>query len=797
MNNTDANYTFSLYEAVGKYLELGFKLFLLPEGNGKTPFRNCDACDGLSGEEHYAVCPCLPVNGGTGTCHGVRAATDDLAILMGWINKNPRGRIAVDLGSVSGDVFVYEYDPKNGGTESHKELLSIHGSFPVTLTDESPSGGLHFFFRFPTEMKYGNIHGQLMTGIDLKGLHGYVMLPPSAGYTTVTEAPIAEAPKWLVAYIENYNKPKVSPRLREDKPADVDLDSVDVQESAQATVSYWLGRIVSAPDGNQNTLIYTAARVLGSLAYYELLDEEDARDLLEGACDDGGHPYARANGTISSGIRAGLRSPDSLEDLVNPDRTVIKTFTWDDFGNANRIVFWRGEDIRYDRVRDEFFVWNGKHWECSGAAEIRSIVTGVFSRIFASEGKFYSDEVLVVEDDKKAAPKTPRELFKTWANSQGYSRKVTDAVTALKSVQQIWCTNEDFDVTPYHLNVDNGVINLKTGELEPHAREHMFTTTLGVKYDAKASASEWERFMEIVMPNKGHRAYVQRLAGLTILGEVTEQAFILNVGKGGRGKGVFLDVMSNMLGTYAVKGDRKAFIEAGSQRTFEMYAWEGKRMVYVDEIGNAKLNEEFIKEITGGDRVIVEGKGKAHKEFTPQFTVWLRTNDVPQMTNDTAMKRRLLLVKWLAKEITSEVWDSFKDQDNRIVPNYLYANEGSGILNWLLKGLADYRKGGLQTPAEWVKEAAEVLEEGDTESMFLRECTEAVKGATAPIKDVYERYMAYYKNSNGTDRGMLGKKTFNQTMENRYGFEKDKDKYRPNWVDLQLRSGVQAVGGRK
>lgn len=786
-SNITQNDFFTLITAMAREVDKGHSVFLISED--KKPYANCEDCPNSVGpnDPHRDTCPCLPRNGGSNLCHGFHSSTQDSAILMGWAQNYPNAQLAVATGPVSNNEIGLEYDPDHGGLESWTELLAEYGDLPLTRVDRSPSGGEHWWFRLPEGISSQNIHGKLKRGIDIKADGGYMLVPPSTGYTTVVEAPVAAAPQWLVDFIHRTMNPEPTPRLRERKIADFDLDDNSVKETAQATAKYWLGRVVNAEDGVQNTLLYVAGRVMGSLVAYELADEEDALALLEEAAEEGGHPRYRALPTINSGFNAGLNNPDPLDDLVNPDRNVIKAFTWDDMGNASRVAFWRGEDIRYDRVRDAFYVWNGTHWDESGPAEIRSIVTEVIKQITASEAKFYCNTDL----QGSTNPKTTRERFQAWAATQRMSRRVTDTVTALKSLPELWCTNEEFDQQPYKLNLANGVLDLRTGETTPHAREYMFTVTLDTAYDAKATCDNWERFMKIVMPKKEHREYLQRLAGMTIIGEILDQVFVLNVGEGGLGKGVFLQVIEKILGSYAIRADRKAFINAGSQRTFEMYQWEGKRLVYTDEIGAAKLNGEFLKDITGGDKLIVEGKGLKHKEFTPQFTIWLRSNDIPDITNETAMERRFLLVRWLGKKLTSEQWNTFKDNENRIVPKFFYNTEASGILNWLLKGLQDYLKKGLNVPEDWDREAKQLLIEGDLKTQFLEETVERTDNPTDSVdtKELYKRFCEYFRESSGGEKpeGVI---IFNRSMEKDYKMVRDYNNNRPRWTGVVLKKGV-------
>ena len=91
-------------------------------------------------------------------------------------------------GKVSG-VFVVDVDRLAALGELPREL-------PETLTIRTPSGGLHFYFNHVEGVS--NKTGELPVGIDIRGDGGYVIVPPSKGYTVERRAPVADAPDWLL-----------------------------------------------------------------------------------------------------------------------------------------------------------------------------------------------------------------------------------------------------------------------------------------------------------------------------------------------------------------------------------------------------------------------------------------------------------------------------------------------------------------------------------------------------------------------------------------------------------------------
>jgi hypothetical protein len=115
------------------------------------------------------------------TPHGFFDATLNPDQIEAWWHKWPNALIATPTGKPSGS-YVVDVDKKNGvnGFETLAALEAEHGPLPETLTAETPSGGRHFYFRFPdTEPPLGNTVGKIGPGIDTRGEGGYVIVPPS------------------------------------------------------------------------------------------------------------------------------------------------------------------------------------------------------------------------------------------------------------------------------------------------------------------------------------------------------------------------------------------------------------------------------------------------------------------------------------------------------------------------------------------------------------------------------------------------------------------------------------------
>jgi hypothetical protein len=154
----------------------------------------------------WAVFPCngkVPaVKGGRGCLD----ATTDPQIIASWWREYPAANIGIATGRASGfDVIDLDGDD---GEDSLAALVREHGELPETV-EQLTGGGRHLLFRHVDGI--GN-RTAIVPGIDVRGTGGYVIAAPSVHPDSrrryawevdhhPLEAPIAEAPTWLVTLI--------------------------------------------------------------------------------------------------------------------------------------------------------------------------------------------------------------------------------------------------------------------------------------------------------------------------------------------------------------------------------------------------------------------------------------------------------------------------------------------------------------------------------------------------------------------------------------------------------------------
>ena len=261
----------------------------------------------------------------------------------------------------------------------------------------------------------------------------------------------------------------------------------------------------------------------------------------------------------------------------------------------------------------------------------------------------------------KDAPKTAMERAEAEANEQlrkakerlawaikSQDRRRLDAMIALaKSDAPIPARAADFDADPWLLNVQNGVLNLRTGELMPHAPEHLCSKLAPVTFDAGAHCPTWHAFLHRIFAGDAELIdYLQRWLGYCLTGQVSEQYLHALWGSGANGKSVLIGTVLALLGDYGATAAPELLLARDGKHPTEVADLQGRRFVCsVETDEGRRLAEAAVKSLTGGDTVKARRMHENFWEFSPTHKLALVTNHKPKVTGtDHAIWRRLRLI---------------------------------------------------------------------------------------------------------------------------------------------------------
>ena len=294
-------------------------------------------------------------------------------------------------------------------------------------------------------------------------------------------------------------------------------------------------------------------------------------------------------------------------------------------------------------------------------------------------------------------------------------------------------TVADLDADPYLLNCANGTLDLRTRGLHPHSASDRITKVTRAAYVPDAPTATWGTFLAQVLPDTEVREFVQRLAGVGLLGLVVEHVLPILTGTGANGKGTFYKAVSHALGDYASTVEPDLFLHRqGAHPTGEMDLLGIRWCVVSETEKDRRLAEATMKRLTGGDTIRARRMRQDFIEFTPSHTAIMVTNHLPKVSgDDPAIWRRLRVVPF--NVVIPEVErDKHLDEQLQL--------DADAVLAWAVTGYLDYaERGELAEPDSVVTATDDYQKASDAVARFLDDETTRCNGFSTNA-DLFARW---------------------------------------------------------
>jgi putative DNA primase/helicase len=399
-------------------------------------------------------------------------------------------------------------------------------------------------------------------------------------------------------------------------------------------------------------------------------------------------------------------------------------FAWTDLGNAERLVAGYSDRLRHV-VAWGWLVWNGRYWERNDkrAQEVAKACARQIHRAAFEEKD----------------PERRKGLAKHAIESQARAR-IAAMLALAESDPHITAEVGEFDQDPMLLNVKNGTIDLRTGQLRPHRAGDMLAKMIPLDFNDAARSELWDKFLETATAGKdGLADFCRRAAGYTLTGLTREDALFLPHGPGGSGKTTFVESLRQAMGPYAGAVRIEVLTSGGRSaggHNEDIARLVGLRMVTaVEASDNERLREGQVKHLTGGDAIPASLKHRPGFEFTPVLKLWLATNEVPYIrAEDSGMWRRIHKMPFENVHGKTDL----KDELRR--PEHLRA-----VLGWAVRGCLEWQRDGLQVP-ECVTVATDHLRrrmDGGFEEWLAKHCDFTDSYSWTMTRDVRTAYTSW------------------------------------------------------
>lgn len=686
-------------------------------------------------EMRGGVCSC-----GSGSCtagkhprtkNGLHDASNDPTVVKGWWQRWPDANIGLATGR---GIAVVDLDvrPGKNGIESWDKL----GIDVDTLVCETGGGGFHLYFHILE--KVSNSVGRLGRGIDVRGDGGYVILPPSnhlsgKDYQWMEgTAEIAEMPEELLQVI------RASKKRRK--------------------------------------------QVFESGAKFGQGERNDGMTSLAGALRQKGLGRDALLAALLAENEQRCIPPLPEDEIERIAESVVKYqpgggFDFTEHGNAERMMFEFGSRIRYVCTWKKWLVWDERRWRMAGAESKMER----FAKLTIAEMRREAGQI----DDEDLA-----KAMKKWGRASRRRSMYSNMVALCASEPGVPVFDDKLDSEPMLLNLTNGTLDLRTGELRDHSPGDLMTQLAGVEWDEDAQCPTWERFVfEICDGDAELVSYLQKSVGYSLTGRTDEHVLFFCYGHGANGKSTFLETLLKLLGEYGMMGapgllqrDR-----GGSTRSHptEQAALHQKRMVICQEVEEGSpWNEPVVKHLTGGDTMTVRRLYEDYWEMRPTHTLWVSGNARPVVRESTdGIWRRMKLVPFTV---------SFKGREDHSLSRKL-AKELPGIMRWAVEGCLEWQKRGLGQALTVLRASEQYRHDMDILAPWFEECLEVHDtrrhDCWVSRKELQQSYQRWCMTTG--ERGLTNRRLYRE-LENR-GFRAKRKNNKRGFAGLKLRQGQEGL----
>jgi putative DNA primase/helicase len=447
--------------------------------------------------------------------------------------------------------------------------------------------------------------------------------------------------------------------------------------------------------------------------------------------------------------------------------------------------------------RNEWVQWREGGWRSIGAAPIALInvaAHGYFKRAQAlyeqaaeaQRRNAKQGEVDAIEEEAKQFYLRYKQLSSTAGR--------TAVLKDLQSREEVAVFSGLFDADRWLIGVKNGILDLRTGEVREARREDMMFRQCRARYVRGATHPKINRLLREItavgyvheaahrgwtgadehgfVVDAGRERWLQRRLGAALVGGNVLTSLEILYGGGSNGKSVIANMLRAVLGKAGTgAGETGYLVTVPAAAVMSSYhakdpdaatpflaATVGARVLMMSESRDTdKLNEQLVKNITGGDEIAYRGLYKGAAAFTPFFTPVLLTNSLPHVVEGSrALWDRLSPMEFKLRWLRSGA--AARGEGGALPPEDLWFRDEAAddaaaceaFLAWLVEGCLDWQRDGTGAAPADVKASVEGYREAsDTFGAWMEDAGVVIeRGAFVASNMLYKSFKDWMQ-SNG------------------------------------------------
>lgn len=312
----------------------------------------------------------------------------------------------------------------------------------------------------------------------------------------------------------------------------------------------------------------------------------------------------------------------------------------------------------------------------------------------------------------------------------------------------------DFDRHPDLLNTPGGVVDLRTGTIQPHDPDLLITKIARGNYVAALTHPDWHQALAALPEDV--RAWFQVRVGQAITGLPTpDGVIVICQGNGENGKSAVLtDGLLPALGDYASPASPK-LIAGRHEHSTERADLRGQRLIIAEELTEDRsLNATALKQISDVGEIKARYVHKDNMTFVASHTLLVTTNYIPTVNEvDHGTWRRLALLRF--PFTFRKAWDVVSAESDRkgdpgLKPRLRAGADGQhdAIVTWAVEGARKFYRDGFPPLPDTVKaDTGAWRMQSDRVLAFWEEMLFADPSSCVTTTDLFDAFNAWLKAS--------------------------------------------------
>jgi P4 family phage/plasmid primase-like protien len=458
--------------------------------------------------------------------------------------------------------------------------------------------------------------------------------------------------------------------------------------------------------------------------------------------------------------------PEQYKKIVEEDLTelLIKAKTGSHTDVARVIYQMYKHDFVCSNIKKTvWWQFDNHKWKLtdSGVALRIKMSTEVYKQFLRIANDKFSKALQSEDDDDSERLK---KLGDKYSKIAGSLKNQTQKGNYLKECSELFYHDrfeEKLDSRCTLIGFENGVFDLETYEFRDGHPDDFISFSTNIDYipynENDIVNEEILTFIGQILPKNIMKEYFLKLFSSFLSGHIVDEKFHILTGFGSNGKSKIIELYQNSFGDYCGQFNVTLLTQKrvkSSDTNSELAASKGKRFMVLQEPSeDEKMNVGFMKELTGGDRIIARGLFKDPIEFKPQSHLVLTCNHLPNIpSDDGGTWRRLRVIEFIS---------TFTDNPDKNKKNqYKIDTELSlkfddwkvNFMSILIHYYKKYIQEGIYEPAEVLQCTKEYQKDNDMLKLYIDDRLTEIADTFITQSELYNDFRLWFKDSGETNK---------------------------------------------